>query len=86
MCDTLNVLGGKARVRGDELQIEGVEALSGGVVDAANDHRIAMMAAICGAAATQATVIMGADCVRKSYPSFFEDFHQLGGMVSSEGV
>lgn len=79
----LTVLGGKVAVVGDELHIEGVDALSGGTVDAAGDHRIAMMAAICAASATGPTVIKGASCVNKSYPTFFDDFRQLGGIVST---
>ena len=39
-------IGGSATVTEDGLVIEGRAQLSGGTVDAANDHRIAMMAAI----------------------------------------
>ena len=74
-------LGGQAQVDGDDLVVEGVERLRGGTVDAANDHRIAMMAAICGAYATEPTTILGADCVAKSYPHFFDDFRSLGGVA-----
>lgn len=83
VCETLNSLGGKARIEGDDLAIEGVSSLTGGVVDAARDHRIAMMAAICAASATGPSIITGADCVSKSYPSFFEDFQALGGSSSA---
>ncbi len=79
----LCALGGTAWVEGDELHVTGVEALSGGTVDAAGDHRIAMMAAICAATATGPTTILGADCVAKSYPTFFDDFRQLGGVVTT---
>lgn len=74
-------LGGSARVEGDDLVVEGSGRLSGGVVDAANDHRIAMMAAVCGAYADGPTTIRGAECVRKSYPDFFRDFRSLGGVA-----
>ena len=40
-----------------------------------------MMAAICGAHATGPTTILGAECVEKSYPAFFEDFRALGGIA-----
>ena len=80
----LCALGGRARIEGDDLVIEGVNALGGGTVDAANDHRIAMMASICAAYATGPTTILGADCVSKSYPSFFDDFRALGGIAREE--
>lgn len=78
ICD----LGGQATVEGDNLLVCGVPALAGGTVDAANDHRIAMMAAICAAYAQGPTTILGAQCVAKSYPGFFDDFRSLGGRAT----
>lgn len=77
----LIALGGRAAIEGDTLVIEGVQKLSGGVVDAANDHRIAMMAAICASCAAGPSIVRGADCVAKSHPSFFDDFRALGGIA-----
>lgn len=77
----LNALGGRVDVDGDALVFEGVESLTGGVVDAANDHRIAMMAAIAATRATGPVTICGAECVSKSYPAFFDGFAALGGTV-----
>ena len=77
----LSAMGGRAQVQGDELLIEGVGRLPGGTVDAAGDHRIAMMAAICAAYAAGPTTIRGAECVAKSYPGFFDDFRALGGIA-----
>jgi 3-phosphoshikimate 1-carboxyvinyltransferase len=45
-----------------------------------------MMAAICGAHARKNTIIHGAECVQKSYPSFFEDFRALGGVAHESEV
>ena len=74
-------MGGDATVEGDDLLVRGTGTLPGGVVDAANDHRIAMMAAVCAAHAQGPTTIRGAECVAKSYPTFFEDFRSLGGVA-----
>lgn len=82
----LSAMGCAAEIEGDELVIDGTGALGGGEVDAANDHRIAMMAAICGAHARKNTIIHGAECVQKSYPSFFEDFRALGGVAHESEV
>lgn len=75
----LAALGASVEVEGDDLLIHGTETLSGGVVDAANDHRIAMMAAIAATRATGPVTIAGAQCVAKSYPAFFESYKALGG-------
>jgi 3-phosphoshikimate 1-carboxyvinyltransferase len=80
----LTAMGASIEEKPDALVIHGKGPLSGGTVDAANDHRIAMMAAIAGANATGPTTIRGAECVAKSYPRFFEDFRALGG-IAEEG-
>ena len=64
--------------------IEGVDELSGGTVDAAGDHRIAMMAAVLAARCAGPSTILGADCVSKSYPAFFDDLVSLGGVCREE--
>lgn len=76
----VNALGGQALVDDDCLVITGAE-LRGGTVDAANDHRIAMMAAVMACRATGPVTIEGADCVAKSYPAFWEDYVALGGSI-----
>lgn len=78
---TIQNLGGNAQVIGDDLVIEGVEQLGGGEVDAAGDHRVAMMAAVCAAYGARPSLIHGAECVAKSYPSFLDDFRALGGIA-----
>lgn len=76
----LNSLGADVRVVGDELEITGVKELSGGVCSSFNDHRIAMSLAIASQRCTDTLTITGAECVAKSYPTFFEDFRSLGGV------
>ena len=77
----LNALGAKVEEYPEELLIHGVDVLRGGaVIDCCNDHRIAMM---CAVAATRCrggdTVLLGAECVRKSYPDFWQVYRELGG-------
>ena len=81
VCAGLNALGARLSPREDSIVIEGVERLAGGVVDAANDHRIAMMAAIAATRCAADVTIVGAQCVEKSYPAFFDDYRSLGGAV-----
>ena len=82
VCAAINSLGGNARANGDDLVIEGVSKLSGGVVDTQNDHRIAMMGAVMATHAEGTVTIQGAECVAKSYPTFWEDYSNLGGNVT----
>ena len=77
----LNALGAKVEEYPEELLIHGVDVLRGGaVINCCNDHRIAMM---CAVAATRCrggdTVLLGAECVRKSYPDFWQVYRELGG-------
>ena len=62
--DTLTVLPGK---------------FQGGTVDACGDHRIAMAAAIAATIAQSPVTILGAECVSKSYPAFWDEYKRLGG-------
>ena len=78
---TLNALGAKAQVGEDTLTLEGVDHLEGGTADGCNDPRIAMMAAVAAVACKEPVTILGAECVKKSYPRFWEDYTALGGEI-----
>ncbi|MDE6726145.1 MAG: 3-phosphoshikimate 1-carboxyvinyltransferase [Ruminiclostridium sp.] len=78
----LNKLGAKVKEYPDSLEIEGVEILKGGVCDCHNDHRIPMALAIASTCCTEPVTLIGTECIGKSYPSFFEDFTSLGGIIN----
>ena len=82
----INSLGGEVEELPDGLLVRGRARLAGGTVDAANDHRIAMMAAVLAARCEAPVTIVGAECVAKSYPAFFEDLVALGGTCTKEGI
>ncbi len=71
-------LGGRGEASQDTMTIYGT-GLIGGKVDAANDHRIAMAAAIAATVCKETVTILGAECVKKSYPKFWEEYARLGG-------
>ena len=78
--EVLNALGAQVEEHEDHLVIHGRERLAGGVtVSGHNDHRIAMMAAIAAIRCEAPVTITGAECVKKSYPRFWEDYRRLGG-------
>lgn len=74
----LNALGGMVRESPDALEVLG-GTLRGGTISSFHDHRIAMAAAVAAAHCSEPVVICGADAVKKSYPSFWDDYKQLGG-------
>ena len=74
----LNALGGRAEANENTLTVFGT-GLTGGTVDACNDHRIAMSAAIAATVCTEPVTILGAECVEKSYPKFWAEYARSGG-------
>lgn len=86
MASELNKLGGRVKELEDGLIIQGVDALKGGVVDSWNDHRIAMALAIASIKCKKPIVITNSDSVKKSYPSFWQDFSRLGGRINERSM
>lgn len=79
MTENLNKLGGKVTAYEDSLEIQGVKSLHGGEVESYVDHRIAMSMAIAAAKCEAPLTIIGAECVSKSYPDFWDVYKSLGG-------
>lgn len=78
VCGMLESLGIKTEADENSIKIYG-GTIKGGVVDCANDHRIAMAGAIAGCFAEGDITLLGAEAVNKSYPNFFEDYKMMGG-------
>ena len=81
MKSVLESFGIVSAVGEDTFTVYGGEPRTVAPVDSFGDHRIAMSAAVLSTVAGGVTVIKGSGCVAKSYPSFFEDFASLGGVV-----
>ena len=79
----LRALGGQVAEEPEGLTVWGQEKLCGNAapVDCANDHRIAMAAAAASVGCENPVTLLGAACVKKSYPRFWEDFQMLGGQL-----
>ena len=76
---TLNALGAYVEEFPEGFTVHRGHPLRGGSVDAANDHRIAMMAAIASTGCSETVEIHGAQAVSKSDPAFWQSFNRLGG-------
>ena len=77
----LNAMGARVEEHPDSLTVYGKDGLAGGcAVDCCNDHRIAMMAAVAATRCREQVTLLGAECVAKSYPDFWEHYRMLGGV------
>jgi len=79
--EMLLTLGADITETADGLIIRGVESLKGGTVSSFGDHRIAMTAAVASCLCDGPVTITGAEAVDKSYPGFWRDFKNLGGLL-----
>ncbi len=78
VCNMLSALGAKAFVDENTLTVVPGK-YRGCTIDAVNDHRIAMSAAIAATVADGPVTILDAECVSKSYPAFWQVYKELGG-------
>lgn len=77
MVQNLTAMGADVEETEDGMIIRGGKPLHGAVIDSRQDHRIAMTFAITGLCADGETEISDAECVRISYPGFYEDLSRL---------
>jgi 3-phosphoshikimate 1-carboxyvinyltransferase len=77
----LRKMGAKIAMDEGSLTVEGPCTLHGAVVNPHSDHRIAMACAVAAVGASGETLVQDAECVRKSYPRFFNDLRLLGADV-----
>lgn len=81
MATELTKLGADIEEKEDGLIIRGKAQLKGGEVDSWNDHRIAMSLAVASISCSEPVIIKNSGSVKKSYPTFWEDFKKLGGKL-----
>ena len=77
MAVELTKLGAHIEENPEGLVIDGVNQLTGGTVSSWNDHRIAMALAVISPKCTGPLTIEGAESVRKSYPTFWNDCEKV---------
>lgn len=77
MTENLRAMGADVTETEDGMIIHGGRPLHGAMINTHNDHRIAMTFAIAALAAEGETELLDADCVRISYPGFYDDLDRL---------
>ncbi len=80
VCAMLKALGSTAIASENSLKVYPA-TYHGCTIDACNDHRIAMAAAIAATVADGCVTILGAEAVNKSYPKFWDEYKRLGGLL-----
>jgi len=79
----LTKLGADIRAEGDAIIIRGQKSLAGGVsVVSYDDHRMAMMLSIAALHCKEPIILDNPACVKKSWPSYWEDYLALGGNIT----
>ena len=78
MAENLSRMGADITQTDDGMIIHGGKPLHGAVIDSYLDHRVAMSFAIAGLLCDGPLSIKGGDCVKISYPEFYEDLYRLG--------
>ncbi|SEB37143.1 3-phosphoshikimate 1-carboxyvinyltransferase [Terriglobus roseus] len=75
----LRAMGAEVEEFEDGMHVPGGQTLRGGVVDSADDHRIAMAFAVAALRAEGETVIHGAEAAAISFPEFFTLLNEIAG-------
>ncbi|MDX9691816.1 MAG: 3-phosphoshikimate 1-carboxyvinyltransferase [Acholeplasmataceae bacterium] len=82
MYHTLKKFGVDIDISDDEAVIRGKDVLKGNqTFDSYGDHRIAMAIAIAAIRADGEVIIENAEVISKSYPTFYEIYKSLGGII-----
>ncbi len=78
----LKACGVQTSIIGDTLTIEGKKNIEGGsIIEAKNDHRIAMAFNILSLVTKRPIKVIGNDSIRTSFPLFFDCLHSLGANI-----
>jgi 3-phosphoshikimate 1-carboxyvinyltransferase len=75
----LSAVGADLEATDDGIVVRGTGGLRGGTMQAAGDHRLAMLGAIAGRASAEGVEVDGFDAAGVSYPGFASDLAQLAG-------
>ncbi len=75
----LSKMGVRMEVSGDDVSLGGGGKLEGASVDSHDDHRVAMALAVAGLSARGGVVLSNEECVKVSFPGFFESLEKIRG-------
>jgi 3-phosphoshikimate 1-carboxyvinyltransferase len=73
----LRGLGADIEALEDGFVVRGTGSLRGGMIDAAGDHRLALLGAVAGLASSEGVEVVGMEAADVSYPRFADDLARL---------
>jgi 3-phosphoshikimate 1-carboxyvinyltransferase len=79
ICEELTKMGASIIIDESSLTIKGPCKLHGAIINPHNDHRIAMACSVAALKAKGETIVENAECIKKSYPTFYSDLSNIGG-------
>jgi 3-phosphoshikimate 1-carboxyvinyltransferase len=79
--EELTKMGALINMDESSLTIKGPCKLYGTTINPHNDHRIAMSCTVAALQAKGETTVENAECIRKSYPSFYTDLASIGAEI-----
>ena len=82
----LRGLGARIEAAPDGFMMEGTGGLVGGHMDAAGDHRLAMLGAVAGLASREGVDVTGFQVADVSYPGFAADLEAVAGRRDRSGA
>lgn len=77
VADGLRGLGAEIEATADGFVVSGTGGLRGGVFEAHDDHRLAMLGAVAGLASREGVEVVGMEAAAVSYPDFTGDIERL---------
>jgi 3-phosphoshikimate 1-carboxyvinyltransferase len=80
----LKKLGVSIKIQDNRVEIQGGKKLYGAKLSSHGDHRIAMACTVAALKATGSSVILGFECINKSYPKFIKDLQSVGGKICEQ--
>ena len=79
MSRELSSMGVRVEVSGDDVAVEGARQLQSAAVESHGDHRVAMALAVAGLSTPGGIDLSGEECVKVSFPGFFECLEKIRG-------
>ncbi len=79
---SVRAMGASIIEKDDGFELFGTISVDGFVVESQGDHRIAMSAIIGAIAAGKSARVLGCDCIRTSFPNFFDILSRIGAEFS----
>jgi len=77
LCKNMKKIGVEITERDDGFELTGPQRIKGGIAESHQDHRMAMLFAICGLLSEDGVEVINPECCSISFPTFFELIREI---------